>query len=87
MRVHRLIVPREFRIDELQRLSQTAASFRSEITVEYAEDGNVYTIDMKSILGTLLLSFRQGTEITIRTKGKDEEEAIDWLCGAIEPAS
>lgn len=89
MRVHRMVVANDVPFEALVRLSQQAGAFRSEILIEYEQDGNEGRIDVKSLLGALLLPLRQGTSITIRTKGKDEEEAIEWICETFErlPAS
>jgi len=84
MRVHSLTIANDFGIEELQRLSQAAGRFSSDIRIEYEQEGAQFKIDAKSILGTMLLALRRGTEVTLRTKGKDEEEAIDWLCATFE---
>ncbi|HZG78698.1 MAG TPA: HPr family phosphocarrier protein [Paenibacillus sp.] len=84
MRVHTFTVPNDVGIEALQRLSQEAGRFRSDIFIEYEEEGTRFRIDVKSILGTMLLALRQGTEVLLRTKGSDEEEAIHWLSETIE---
>ncbi|MCI3922189.1 HPr family phosphocarrier protein [Paenibacillus sp. TRM 82003] len=84
MRVHSMVVASDLSFETLVRMSQKAGSFSSDIQIEYEEDGNDFKIDLKSILGTLLLTLRKGTSITIRTKGKDEEEAIHWISDTLE---
>lgn len=54
---------------------KTASSFKSEINVE--KDGQ--TANAKSMLSILTLGVNQGTEITIRAKGEDAEEALATL--------
>lgn len=61
------------------KLVHTAGSFQSRVTVE--KDGE--EVDAKSILGILLLAAGQGTQVTIRCDGEDEEEAMRAVTGLI----
>lgn len=54
------------------KLVHTAGGFQSKVTVE--KDGE--EVDAKSILGVLLLAASQGTKVTIRCNGHDEELAM-----------
>ncbi len=54
------------------KLVHTAGGFQSRVTV--VKDGE--EVDAKSILGILLLAAGQGSEITVRCDGQDEEEAL-----------
>jgi phosphocarrier protein HPr len=54
------------------KLVHSAAGFQSRVTVE--KDGE--EVDAKSILGILLLAASQGTQVTIRCDGDDEENAM-----------
>lgn len=54
------------------KLVHTAGNYRSRVTVE--KDGE--EVDAKSILGVLLLAAGQGTQVTIRCDGADEQEAM-----------
>ncbi len=54
------------------KLVHTAGEFQSRVTV--AKDGE--EVDAKSILGILLLAASQGTQVTIRCDGEDEENAM-----------
>jgi phosphocarrier protein HPr len=54
------------------KLVHTAGGFQSRVTV--VKDGE--EVDAKSILGILLLAAGQGSQITIRCDGQDEEEAL-----------
>jgi phosphotransferase system HPr (HPr) family protein len=54
------------------KLVHKAGSFRSD--VELVLDGE--SVDAKSILGILMLGAAQGTKLTIRCVGEDEEEAL-----------
>lgn len=55
------------------KLVQTAGSFDSRLWV--VKDGE--EVDAKSILGILLLAASQGTRVTLRAEGEDEDAAID----------
>jgi phosphocarrier protein HPr len=59
------------------KLVHVAASFSSQIYL--AKDGE--EVDAKSILGILLLAAAQGSEVTIRCEGTDEEEALEAIAG------
>jgi phosphocarrier protein len=54
------------------KLVQTTGAYRSEVTLE--KDGEV--VDGKSILGILLLAAGQGTCLTVRCEGEDEQAAL-----------
>lgn len=54
------------------KLVHTAGGFQSRVTV--VKDGE--EVDAKSILGILLLAAGQGSQITVRCDGQDEEEAL-----------
>jgi phosphocarrier protein HPr len=57
-----------------------AARFSSKVRVR----AGAREVDAKSILSVLSLGVRQGTEITIRAEGPDEEQALASLVGLIE---
>lgn len=57
-----------------------ANRFRSSVKVE--KDGN--EIDGKSILGILTLAAVQGSQITLKVTGKDEEATLKALVAFIE---
>ena len=54
------------------KLVHTAGNYQSRVTVE--KDGE--EVDAKSILGVLLLAAAQGSQVTIRCDGTDEQEAM-----------
>lgn len=58
------------------KLVHMASGFRSNV---FLVDGSGEEIDAKSILGILLLAVGQGSALTLRCAGPDEEQA----CGAI----
>lgn len=61
------------------KLVHTAGGFQSRVTV--AKDGE--EVDAKSILGILLLAAGQGSHVTIRCDGADEEAAMQAVTGLI----
>lgn len=54
------------------KLVHTAGNFKSRVTV--VKDGE--EVDAKSILGILLLAAAQGSTITVRCEGDDEQDAL-----------
>lgn len=85
MRVHDVTIAHDFHLQDMQTLSIKASQFSSDILFRYERDGeNPVEIDVKSLLGMMLLPIKNGTRITVVTKGSDEKEAIDFICGMLE---
>jgi phosphocarrier protein HPr len=61
------------------KLVHTAGAFQSRVLV--SKDGE--EVDAKSILGVLLLAAGQGTKVTIRCDGQDEEAALSAVTDLI----
>lgn len=57
------------------QLVQVASQFNSEIYVEIGKK----RVNAKSIMGMMTLSIAPGEEVTIITKGVDEEEAMNKI--------
>lgn len=57
------------------KLVHAAGGFSSQIYL--AMDGE--EVDAKSILGILLLAAAQGSDVTLRCEGTDEQEALDAI--------
>ncbi|NJJ42397.1 HPr family phosphocarrier protein [Paenibacillus apii] len=76
MRVHDITLTRDFSSDDLKSISIKAGRYLSEIILLKPDA----VIDVKSLLGMMLSPLKKGFVITIRTKGKDEEEALDFMC-------
>lgn len=57
------------------KLVHLTAGFESEVWL--AKDGE--QVDGKSILGVLLLAAAQGSTVTVRCEGRDEEEAMQAI--------
>ena len=61
-------------------LVKTAARFQAELTL--AKDG--FEINGKSIIGVMTLAAEQGSQLTIRVEGQDEEEAAAAIVALFE---
>jgi len=61
------------------KLVHTAGAFQSRVTV--GRDGE--EVDAKSILGLMMMAAAQGSKVTIRCDGKDEEAAMQAVTGLI----
>jgi phosphocarrier protein len=61
------------------KLVHTAGGFRSRVTL--LKDGE--EVDAKSILGILLMAAAQGSQLTVRCEGQDEEDAMRAVTGLI----
>ena len=62
------------------KLVACAQGFASRITVEKA--GN--EVDAKSIMSVMLLAAAQGTVLTLRADGEDEEDAVEAIQALID---
>lgn len=62
------------------KLVEAAARFQSHIVVK--KDGDA--VDARSILGLMMLNARVGSQIEIRAKGVDAEEALAAIRALIE---
>ncbi len=62
------------------RLVQLASTFECSIAV--ARDGR--EVNAKSIMGVMMLAASQGSELTLRTDGSDETDALDAIRQLIE---
>jgi len=61
------------------KLVNTAARFASQTSVEFAGQ----RADAKSIMSVMMLAASQGSTVTIRCEGEDQELAIQALCELI----
>ncbi|MEO0367895.1 MAG: HPr family phosphocarrier protein [Pseudomonadota bacterium] len=62
------------------KLVNTAAKFASKTEIEF----NTQTADAKSIMSVLILAATQGSKITIRSDGADEQEAMHAITSLID---
>ncbi|OAS86057.1 MULTISPECIES: HPr family phosphocarrier protein [Metabacillus] len=70
MRVKDIKITQNLSVTKLIELTEVANKFESEIHIV----GKHYKVDAKSLMG--LLATIRNEEVTILTKGEDEEEAI-----------
>lgn len=61
------------------KLVHLASDFESDVILEM----NGESVDGKSILGILMLAAPQGSTLTVRIDGEDEEEAMDRVVDLI----
>jgi phosphocarrier protein len=62
------------------KLVTLASGFESEVLL----DNGGTEVNGKSIMGVMMLAAAQGTRLTLRLEGPDEEQAIEALCQLIE---
>ncbi|GAB3476289.1 HPr family phosphocarrier protein [Marinomonas epiphytica] len=62
------------------KLIETTTRFSCDITIE--KDGR--NVDGKSIMAMMMLAASKGTQITIKTNGDDETEALAAIVALIE---
>jgi phosphocarrier protein HPr len=84
MRVHEFVIASDFTRENLTQLSSESARFRSDIKLEFAHKDGINIVDVKSLLGMLLLPIRSGTKVMLRVQGKDEEEAFIHMLELME---
>ena len=68
-------IPTNMEARPVALLVQVASQFESSIYVELQDK----KVNAKSIMGLMSLSFNEGEEVTIITKGVDEEEAMNKI--------
>ena len=73
-------IPTNMEARPVALLVQVASQFESSIYVELQDK----KVNAKSIMGMMSLSFNEGEEVTIITKGVDEEEAMNKLSAFLE---
>lgn len=61
------------------KLVETTSRFSCDVTIE--KDGR--NVDGKSIMAMMMLAAGKGTNITIKTNGEDEEDAIKAIIALI----
>ncbi|NEW06658.1 HPr family phosphocarrier protein [Paenibacillus sp. SYP-B3998] len=76
MRVHEFVIQSEIQRRDLTDISSQSAHFISEISIDFIHNEVRHVVDVKSLLGMLLVPIKSGTLIRLLTKGKDEEEAM-----------
>lgn len=72
MRVKEMKIIQKLTVQKLTEIAEHANRFESDIKISVGENK---IVDAKSVMG-LLAILRTGSEVTIRARGIDEEEAI-----------
>lgn len=80
MRIHDITVYKNYTSEDLKLISTAANQFGSSIVIKKDQS----TVDVKSILGMMLFKINKGAFITVQTQGKDEEEALEFMCRIFE---
>ncbi len=61
-------------------LAKTASVYRSSITLRHG----TREVDAKSIMGLITMALPQGTTLTLKTDGRDEEDAMAHIAELFE---
>lgn len=61
------------------KLVNTAGRFASRVEIEFSGQ----KADAKSIMAVMMLAASKGSQILLRTKGKDEDAAMEAMTGLI----
>ncbi|MBD0383007.1 HPr family phosphocarrier protein [Paenibacillus sedimenti] len=76
MRVHEFVIHADIERSDITEISSKSSHFISDISIEFTHNQAQHVVDVKSLLGMLLVPIKAGTLIRLVTKGKDEEEAM-----------
>jgi phosphocarrier protein HPr len=79
MRVHEFVIQADIERSDLTDISSKSSHFISDITIDFDHNDVHHVVDVKSLLGMLLVPIKAGTSIRLLTKGKDEEEAMHFM--------
>ncbi|WJH35630.1 HPr family phosphocarrier protein [Paenibacillus aurantius] len=82
MRIHQIQVRHTLSVADKEDLARQAGRFKSDI--HFLLNDETVQVDAKSLLGLLLQSLSQGTRLTVRTRGSDELEALEYVCDLLE---
>lgn len=79
MRVHEFKMNFPLEREDLMEISRKASRFSSDILLKFNYSGSEHTVDVKSLLGILLLPILPGVLLRIETKGSDDLEALEYV--------
>ncbi len=65
-------------------IANTASKFLSRIFIVKKEEEGEMRVDARSVLGLMMLTAPQGTQLIIEAEGPDAEEAVEALVDLIE---
>ena len=63
---------------------QTAAKYKSDVTITKLDSGSDREVNAKSILSILSLAVNKDSKVRIKANGEDEEEVVAALLELIE---
>ncbi|NGZ77777.1 HPr family phosphocarrier protein [Saccharibacillus alkalitolerans] len=84
MRVHEFKIESDLNRDELLRISSQASQFASDIKLTFGDEDNQRIVDVKSLLGMMLLPIHGGSTVRLSARGQDELEALEYMCGLFQ---
>ena len=79
MRVHEFKIATNVERSHLSEISAKSSHFISDVTLDFHYDDKHHKVDVKSLLGMLLVPIKGGTTLRLLTRGKDEEEAMHFI--------
>lgn len=79
MRVHEFVILSDIQRSDLSVISAKSSHFISDVTIDFTLEDKHHIVDVKSLLGMLLVPIKAGTTLRLQTKGKDEEEAMHFI--------
>lgn len=79
MRVHEFVILSDIQRNDLSVISAKSSHFISDVTIDFRLEDKHHIVDVKSLLGMLLVPIKAGTKLRLQTKGKDEEEAMHFI--------
>ncbi|MFD1954392.1 HPr family phosphocarrier protein [Paenibacillus thailandensis] len=84
MRVHEFAIGYTLEREALMDISRKASRFVSDIVLKFEYSGAEHAVDVKSLLGILLLPIQSGVSLRLETKGEDELEALEYVLEMFE---
>lgn len=84
MRVHEFMILTDIHREDLTAICAQSTHFVADITLKYSNNDSEHIVDVKSLLGMLLVPIKAGTSVRLTTKGKDEEEAMHFIYGLFD---
>jgi phosphocarrier protein HPr len=82
MRVQEISIKQDLDSHYMQSVAHKANQFRSDIFLVLDDDSR--ELDVKSLLGMMLLFLKKHTAVTLKVKGDDEEEALETIGSMLE---
>ena len=79
MRVHEFIIRTDFQRNDLVSISHESSQFESDITITFSDDQIEHHVDVKSLLGMMLLPITSGTAVRLLTNGREEVDALYFV--------